>query len=586
MHIESDTVPPFAEANAHAGARTPEAVIAAARTAWERSLEAPEEAERALQKLLVEPVVKAHPYARALLLRVQCYLEVWRGDTHAAYASGVEAERLLEAATDDIEDDSNELALDKATVAYLLSTIALMIGSFDRAFHYGSESLRQAEAAGETRWIAWAHDALSAFYLETGELDAAETEACAALDRFDAIGYDVGRIRMLGRLGDLAAKKRDWEGSIGYYRRGLEVPGLPARMVHFSRIGYASALVELNRLEEAQSVFEVAFAEEHGDDVGSATLRIGYAALLRKEKRPHEAIEQLLNAWDKASKQDLAAEKDRICRELSEVYEEDGNAVQALAWARRYQQAHEEFFEQERARDLRNAQVRIAVERSRAEADWERRKNTEIEELLHNILPISVARELRETGRAEPILHPEVTVLFADFVNFTAHAATLSPTELVDTLNRAFTRFDGVIEYHGLEKLKTMGDAYMAVSGAPEARNDHAVRLARAAHDMIDVAADLRVELGTGDAWHLRIGMHSGPIVAGVVGQIKFAYDIWGSTVNLASRLEEASLPDRITVSAHTAELLREAFEISHNGTVELKGAGRQDIYLVGDPLE
>ncbi|MCG8481251.1 MAG: adenylate/guanylate cyclase domain-containing protein [Spirochaetales bacterium] len=585
MHVESEAPPMSAAANVHAGAHSPEAVITAARAVWERSLEAPEEAELALQKLLVEPVAEVNPYARALLLRVQCYLEMWRGDTHAAYTSGAEAERLLEAAAGDIGGESEELILDKATVAYLLSTVALMIGAFDQAFHYGSESLRHAEAAGEVRWIAWAHDALSSFYLETGELDAAKTETCAALDRFDAVGYDVGRIRMVGRLGDLAIKQGDWEDAIGYYRRGLDIPGLPARMVHFTRIGYASALVELDRLDEAQRVFDVAFAEEHGDDVGSATLRFGYAALLRKQNRPHDAIEQLLNAWDKASKQDLAADRDRICRELSEIYEEEGDVGAALAWARRYHQTHEDLFEQERARDLRNAHVRIAVERSRAEADWERRKNTEIEELLHNILPSSVARELRETGRAEPIFHPEVTVLFADFVNFTAHAATLSPTELVDTLNRAFTRFDGVIEYHGLEKLKTMGDAYMAVSGAPDPKEDHAVRLARAAHDMIDVAADLRVELDTDEAWHVRIGMHSGPIVAGVVGQIKFAYDIWGSTVNLASRLEEASLPDQITVSARTAELLKGTFEVSYSGTVELKGAGRQDIYLVGDAL-
>ena len=585
MHVESKTA--SAETNAPGVTRSYKEVIAAARTIWERSLDAPEEAELALRELLIEPTVQTRPYARALLLRVQSYLEIWRGDTHAAYTSGVEAERLLAEIDDDrIDGGAATLALDKATVAYLLSTIALMIGAFDQAFHYGSESLRQAEAAGEARWIAWAHDALSAFYLETGELDEARTETCAALDRFDAIGYDIGRIRMLGRLGDLAIKQRDWKAAVTHYRLGLDVPGLPTRMVHFVRIGYAAALVELNRLDEARRVFDIAFAEEHGDDVGSAKLRIGYAALLRKEQRRCDAVEQLLNAWDKASKQDLAPEKDRISLELSEVYEEEGDVVSALMWARRHHRTHEELFKRERARDLRNTHIRIAVERSRAEADWERRKNTEIEELLHNILPISVARELRETGRSEPVFHPEVTVLFADFVNFTAHAATLSPTELVDTLNRAFTRFDGVIEYHGLEKLKTMGDAYMAVSGAPEAREDHAVRLARAAHDIIDVAADLRVELENEEAWHVRIGMHSGPIVAGVVGQIKFAYDIWGSTVNLASRLEEASLPDRITVSARTAELLRGTFDIAHNGTVELKGAGRQDIYLVGDAVE
>ncbi len=202
--------------------------------------------------------------------------------------------------------------------------------------------------------------------------------------------------------------------------------------------------------------------------------------------------------------------------------------------------------------------------------------------LLLNILPAPIADRLRK--QAEPIADdfPEATVLFADLVGFTPFAEARSPEEVVAFLDALFTAFDELTERHGLEKIKTIGDAYMAVAGVPIPADDHASRALSMGLGMLEAVARMRER--TGLPIHLRIGIHSGRVVAGVIGRRKFSYDLWGDTVNLASRLESSGLPDRIQVSAATRTRLDGRFRLQRRGEVEIKGKGRLETWLVEVP--
>jgi class 3 adenylate cyclase len=196
------------------------------------------------------------------------------------------------------------------------------------------------------------------------------------------------------------------------------------------------------------------------------------------------------------------------------------------------------------------------------------------EELLLNILPVSVAAELKETGKATARLYDSVTVLFSDFKGFSELATSTEPEVLINLLDEAFRAFDGIIAAHGLEKIKTIGDAYMCAGGLPEETKDHAQRTVRAGLAM-------QAYLSGNPNFDARIGIHSGSVVAGVVGKHKFAYDIWGDTVNQASRLEVAGEAGRVAVSSATRDLLGNAFVCEAAGTFEAKNIGLMERFFV-----
>ena len=201
------------------------------------------------------------------------------------------------------------------------------------------------------------------------------------------------------------------------------------------------------------------------------------------------------------------------------------------------------------------------------------------ESLLVNILPETVARRLKSSTQIVADRYDDASVLFADMAGFTARASHNSPTQLVQLLNNVFTAFDHLVDKHGLEKIKTTGDGYMVVSGVPVQRVDHAHALARFALEMVAVAATLHDQHG--DAVPIRIGISSGPLVAGVVGKRKFFYDVWGDAVNVASRMESTGVAGRIQVSMETFELLKEDFVLEPRGAGEVKGKGVISTWLL-----
>jgi adenylate cyclase len=222
------------------------------------------------------------------------------------------------------------------------------------------------------------------------------------------------------------------------------------------------------------------------------------------------------------------------------------------------------------AKQRNEALVALRVEQERSEL------------LLMNILPSSVAERLKAASQTIADHFDAASILFADVVDFTPFAQRLAPAEVVGILDQLFSHFDALVERHGLEKIKTIGDAYMAAAGVPDPSPDHARMAARLALDMREAIATSAV--GEGSGLELRIGINSGPVVAGVIGSKRFLYDLWGDAVNTASRMESQSTPGEIQITRATYELLKDEFVCRSRGTIEVKGKGHMETWYLEGP--
>jgi adenylate cyclase len=214
--------------------------------------------------------------------------------------------------------------------------------------------------------------------------------------------------------------------------------------------------------------------------------------------------------------------------------------------------------------------------RAEATAQFEHERS---ESLLANILPAPIAARLKSNPRSIADSFSEATILFVDIAGFTKLSELMTPEDLVDLLNKVFSEIDDLTEKYDLEKIKTIGDAYMVVAGAPERRPDHAEAIAAMSLEIKDSFAKLNIE--GQHSLDFRIGIHSGPVVAGVIGKKKFSYDMWGDSVNTAARMESHGIPGEIHVSAEVQNLLKDKFVFVERGLVDIKGKGVLLTYLL-----
>lgn len=230
-----------------------------------------------------------------------------------------------------------------------------------------------------------------------------------------------------------------------------------------------------------------------------------------------------------------------------------------------------------------NDEINLQKEEIATQRDKLDSQKDEIERLLLNILPEETAQELKQNGSATPRYYETVSVLFTDFVDFTKIAEVFSPQELLAELNEHFVAFDTIIEKYHLEKIKTIGDSYMCAAGVPSEDRNSAENIVRAGLEIekyMEAVNQEKIE-HSAKPWNIRIGIHSGPVVAGVVGKKKFAYDIWGDTVNLASRMESNGQTGRVNISSATHDLLNGKFVCHYRGKIMAKNKGEIDMYFV-----
>ncbi|HEY9124086.1 MAG TPA: adenylate/guanylate cyclase domain-containing protein, partial [Bacteroidales bacterium] len=228
--------------------------------------------------------------------------------------------------------------------------------------------------------------------------------------------------------------------------------------------------------------------------------------------------------------------------------------------------------------DIKRAEQEV----KKANEDLAREKKRS-DELLLNVLPYETAEELKKTGKARPKQYQLTTILFTDFINFSRIAENITPEQLVSNLDQYFIKFDSIINKYNLEKIKTIGDAYMCAGGIPAANKSNPFTVVLAGLEIQKYMKALRVKTEDTDnpSWKLRLGIHSGELVTGVVGEKKFAYDIWGDSVNTASRIESAGEAEKVNISGSTFNIIKDYFDCSYRGKIKVKNKGEIDMYFV-----
>ncbi|MFZ4761041.1 MAG: adenylate/guanylate cyclase domain-containing protein [Burkholderiaceae bacterium] len=321
---------------------------------------------------------------------------------------------------------------------------------------------------------------------------------------------------------------------------------MPDAEVHYRRTG-AEALEAAVTLRPTVILQDLVMPEVSGEEMVGR-----YRALPETSLVP---IIVLSAVEEPATKAELLA------RGASDYLVKLPDKLELVARVRLHSEAHARLLE-------RNAAF-TALERANAELAHERQR---ADRLLHAVLPRTIAERLKSGPQVIADLHAAVTVLFVDMVGFTTFTSHNCPRDVVDLLDEIFACFDHLAVTTGVEKIKTIGDAWMAVAGLPEPRPDHAVAAAGLALELRSAFAAFTDRRGL--PLRLRVGMHSGPVVAGVIGRERPAYDLWGDTVNLASRMESHAEPGSIQISAATAALLGDAFILVDRGPIDVKGIG------------
>ena len=320
------------------------------------------------------------------------------------------------------------------------------------------------------------------------------------------------------------------------------------------------------------------------------------------ELQEHEEAHKYLDEAVKLAEEIGFKNQLRLSYELlAKLYAHEEKYREAYQYHLRFSTLDREISNAETSGQIAQMSLRYEIEQREQAAEIERIKNIELqkafnlledekkrsEELLLNILPEEISDELKQYGKTKARSFEMVTVLFMDIKGFTKISEQFTAEEIVSSIDEYFEMFDLIAEQHGIEKIKTIGDAYLCVSGLPVAVKDHAEKMIIAARDFISAVHKLkqdRVQQGK-HAFDFRVGIHSGPVVAGVVGIKKFAYDIWGDTVNTASRMQSNGEPNRINISHSTYQLIRDRFTCIYRGEIEAKNKGKLKMYFVEEDL-
>lgn len=500
-----------------------------------------------------------------------------------------------------------ELA-DKMGEANIMRNIASIYQyekDYPKVLEYNLKSLHIFEAANNKQGVAATLSNIGIFYFFQQDYPMALEYDFKALKINEDLGVNSNVAINLGNIGDAYLHLKDYSRSLAYSFRSLRL---------FEELGdkYGRAIA-LGNIGEAY--FTV--AKDSSKNIAADSLMPrGKAANL------HKAIEYL-NKSIAASKEIGQLENIIEFNEyLSDAYALTGNYKDALESYKQFTEVNDSVYSAANSMKIKQSDhthelelkdrdiqiAKLAVAKKQNERIFfiagicllliiicivfknfksEKHTNKQLsqakkrsDDLLRNILPEEVADELKATGSAAVKHFEHVTVLFTDFVNFTEAGERMSPTDLIAELHICFKAFDRIIDKYKIEKIKTIGDAYLAVSGLPGAVPDHAVQIVQAAMEINTFMRNRRQQLGD-MTFELRSGVHSGSVVAGIVGVKKFAYDIWGDTVNTAARLQQSSEAGKVNISETTYELVKDQFACTCRGEILAKHKGQMKMYFV-----
>jgi class 3 adenylate cyclase len=445
-----------------------------------------------------------------------------------------------------------ELA-DKSGTALVYNNFATFYyaqGNFPEALKYNYAALKLKEELGNLNDLADTYNNIGYVYMDMGNYEEARKNLFASLKIHDELG-DKGALTQANiNIGRLYTIQKKYYDASKYLAKGLSLA---------EEIGFTEQIAEGNYrlalLDSAQGNYKQAF-EHYKIYIGARD------SVVNQENTKKITQQQMQFEFDK---------RDALAK--AEQEKKDALAQKEL----QRQKVARNGFMSGFAVVLLFAGV-FLVQRNKI------RKGKKLsDKLLLNILPEEVAEELKAKGSADSKLIDNVTVLFTDFKGFTQLAEKLSPTELVSEINECFSAFDHIMLKHNVEKIKTIGDSYMAAGGLPTPNNTHAGDVVEAALEIQQYMLDYRAKREqAGDLFfEMRIGIHTGPVVAGIVGVKKFAYDIWGDTVNIASRMESSGEPGKVNISGATYTLVNDKFNCTHRGKIQAKNKGEIDMYFV-----
>lgn len=493
-----------------------------------------------------------------------------------------------------------------ASVTNNIANVYESMAEYDQALNYYEEARVLFEEMGHKEFLANTIGNLGSVYMYMGSYEMAEEYQLRHLEMRKELGDQFNLARAYIDLASLEFSRKDFDRTLEYagIAEGILLQAGPNYGIESIQLGttmikmlQGSGYMELGNYNKAIKLFGESYQLAH--ELNNLNHKVGAAEYLYKvykkagdNRSSLDYHEELMILKDSLKKDDVGKKllqmdysKKKLTDSLLQV--EEKNRLE-LAYEK-------ELLEETNTRNIFVASGLILLivsgglwnrlnftRKSRKIIEKERDRS---DNLLLNILPAEVAEELKEKGEAIARDFDLVTVLFTDFKGFTQVSEKLTANELVDELNYCFKGFDRIMEKYGIEKIKTIGDAYMAVGGLNDPAKDAAASTARAALEMQEfvLARKNARESGGHQAFDMRVGLHSGPVVAGIVGIKKFQYDIWGDTVNTAARMESAGQVGKVNISQATYELVCEekGFSFENRGKIDAKGKGELDMYFV-----
>jgi len=509
-------------------------------------------------------------------------------------------------------------------------------GSLAKALDYYLESLSLSEKLKDPVRITSALLNIGSVFSQTNDYD-------KALDYYKQVEPYLATLNniqlqsaYLWGLGEVYSKKGDHENALKQYKEALAINKDTPEYAHIlTAIGKEER--QIGNIQKAVEYFDLAYKTAKDSDQPLDQVRTLLAiGNTYKNSDPKKALVVYQNAESLAVDIDTKEELRDIYKGKAIAYETVGQYKNAYAYQNKYLELKDELFNIATDDKIRGLQFEFDLEKKDNEiglleqeaqiADLQAKRqkyviygtilglllvfvlavgsykryrfvnktNKIIEEeknrsenLLLNILPDETALELKQNGKVKAKKFESVTVMFTDFKGFTSYSQNLSPELLVKTVDYYFSKFDAIMEKYGLEKIKTIGDAYMCAGGLPFPTEDHPYKMVQAAFEIAQVMEETKLNPPKDIVpFDVRIGINTGGIVAGVVGTKKFAYDIWGDTVNVAARMESLSEPGRVNVSQSTYLLIKDSYNCEHRGQIHVKNKGMMDMYFVNDKKE
>ena len=516
-------------------------------------------------------------------------------------------------------------------IANMLSNIGGIYftqGADEKALEYSFKALKIAEKLGDTsRMITSLTNIGSTYHNKKDKKSLQYYLKVLPLINLNSPEKIEEYVNVNGNLGEIYYDFKDYNKALEYYQKSIDAAGTDYSSA-FSVNGMGKIYLQQKNYPLAHSFHKkaLAIAEKFEDQLQLVRSMKSIADVYRAEGNTKLAIDYFNLARTSAEAMDeVNVELQDIYRDLAAAYSENKDYNNAFTYQTKYAEFKDLLYNIENKTKLNQIQFdfdlskkdgELALNEEKLKSEKQARlgititlgiimasafviyryylkslktnkildkQKDEIEGLLLNILPKEVASELQNNGISKPRYYKEVCVLFSDFKGFTLIADKMSPSELVEELNECFIAFDSIADKYGLEKIKTIGDSYMCASNLPSDLPDHFYKMIKGGMEMqqfIEGWNAGRLIEGK-EPWQIRIGVHAGPVVAGVVGKKKYAYDIWGNTVNIASRMESSGTPGKVNISEFTYEKVKDRFECVHRGKISAKNVGDMEMYYV-----